>query len=74
MIGTTSAGISDQLRDIHSIYRCCWNVATYLNGKFTMGKLKSSFQYILEVSVSLLARIQINNFSKNMSNRTVDTC
>ena len=26
---TTSSGISDQLRDIDSIYRCCWNVATY---------------------------------------------
>jgi hypothetical protein len=29
MIGTTSSGISDQLRDIYSICRCCWDVATY---------------------------------------------
>jgi hypothetical protein len=29
MIGSTSSGISYQLRDIYSIYRCCWNVATY---------------------------------------------
>ena len=25
---TTSSGISDQLKDIYSIYRCCWDVAT----------------------------------------------
>jgi hypothetical protein len=29
MIGTTSSGISYQLRDIYSIYRCCWDLATY---------------------------------------------
>jgi hypothetical protein len=29
LIGTTSSGISYQLRDIYSICRCCWNVATY---------------------------------------------
>ena len=29
MIGTTSSGISDQLREIYSICRCSWNVATY---------------------------------------------
>jgi len=28
-IGTTSFGIMDQLRDIYSICRCCWNVVTY---------------------------------------------
>jgi hypothetical protein len=27
--GTTSSGISYHLRDIYSICRCCWNVATY---------------------------------------------
>ena len=27
--GTTSSGISYQLRDIFSICRCCWNDATY---------------------------------------------
>jgi len=37
---TTSSGISYQLRDIYSICRCFWNVATY--GKCTMGKLESS--------------------------------
>jgi hypothetical protein len=34
---TTSSGISYQLRDIYSIYRCCWNVVAYewkvYNGK-----------------------------------------
>jgi hypothetical protein len=29
MIGTTSSEISDQLRDIYSIYRCCQNVVTW---------------------------------------------
>jgi hypothetical protein len=29
LIGTTSSGISYHLRDIYSICRCCWNVATY---------------------------------------------
>jgi hypothetical protein len=29
MIGTTSSEISYQLRDIYSICRCCWKVATY---------------------------------------------
>jgi hypothetical protein len=29
MIGTTSSRISDQLRDIYSICRCCWNLPTY---------------------------------------------
>jgi hypothetical protein len=29
MVGTTSSGISYQLRDIYSICRCCWDVATY---------------------------------------------
>jgi hypothetical protein len=29
LIGTTSSGISYQLREIYSICRCCWNVATY---------------------------------------------
>jgi hypothetical protein len=27
--GITSSGISDQMRDIYSICRCYWNVATY---------------------------------------------
>ena len=29
MIGTASFVISSQLREIYSICRCCWNVATY---------------------------------------------
>jgi hypothetical protein len=29
LIGTTSSGIAYQLRDIYSICRCWWNVATY---------------------------------------------
>jgi hypothetical protein len=28
-MGTTSSGISYHLREIYSICRCCWNVATY---------------------------------------------
>ena len=42
-IGTTSFGISNQLRDnIYVICRCCLIVATYIYGKLTMGKFKSS--------------------------------
>jgi hypothetical protein len=29
LIGATRSGISYHLRDIYSICRCCWNVATY---------------------------------------------
>jgi hypothetical protein len=29
LIGATSSGISYHLRDIYSIYRCCWNGVTY---------------------------------------------
>ena len=32
MLGTTSSGISYQLRDMYSI--CCWNIATYINHLF----------------------------------------
>ena len=31
MVGTTCSGISYQLRDIYSIYRYCWNIATYIH-------------------------------------------
>ena len=32
---------SYQLSGMYSICKCCWNVATlYINGKFTMGKIK----------------------------------
>jgi len=29
MTETTNSGILGQLRDIYSIYLCCWNVTTY---------------------------------------------
>jgi hypothetical protein len=41
LMGTTCSGISYHLRDIYSICRCCWNVATY-KWKVHNGKLKSS--------------------------------
>ena len=40
-IGTTRSEISTQLRDIYQYTRVVW-MLLYLNGKFTMGKLKSS--------------------------------
>jgi predicted RNase H-related nuclease YkuK (DUF458 family) len=36
IIGITSSGISDQLREMYSICRCCRNVVTYK--WFIMGK------------------------------------
>jgi hypothetical protein len=40
LIGTTTSGISYQLREIYSICMCCWNVATYKwevhNGKIVI--------------------------------------
>ena len=46
MIGATSSGISYHLRDIYSIYIYIYIYAAgmllHINGKFTMGKLKSS--------------------------------
>jgi hypothetical protein len=41
LIGTTNSGISYQLRDIYSICRSA-GMLLYINGKFTMVKLKSS--------------------------------
>jgi hypothetical protein len=55
VIGTTSSEISDQLRDRYSICKCCLNVATYINGKFTMGKLKSSLlsqSFVFDVCIT----------------------
>jgi hypothetical protein len=40
LIGTTSSGISYQLRDRYSICGCCWNVATY---KWKVHNVKISF-------------------------------
>ena len=57
MIGTTSSEISDQLGDRYSIYKCCLNVARYINGKFTMGKLKSFLQsqsFVFDVCTNML--------------------
>jgi hypothetical protein len=44
MIGDTSSGISYHLRDIYSIYIYIYaaGMLLHINGKFTMGKLKSS--------------------------------
>ena len=41
MTGTTSAGISDQPRDIYIPYAGAAGMLLHINGKFTMGKLKS---------------------------------
>jgi hypothetical protein len=41
LIGNKSSGISYQLRDVYSICRCSWNIATYNNGMFIMVKVKS---------------------------------
>jgi hypothetical protein len=45
MIGTTSSGISDQLRHIllYTPYAGAAGILLHINGKFAMGKLKSSF-------------------------------
>jgi hypothetical protein len=39
LIGTTSTGISGKLRDLYSICRCRWDVATY-NWKVHDGKME----------------------------------
>jgi hypothetical protein len=39
MIGATSSGISYHLREMYSIYVCCWNVATY-KWKMHNGKIE----------------------------------
>jgi hypothetical protein len=55
MIGTTSSEISAQLRDRYSICKCCLNVAIYINGKFTMGKLKFFLQsqnFVFDVCIT----------------------
>jgi hypothetical protein len=55
VIGTTSSEIWNQLRDRYSKYKCCLNVATYINGKFTMGTLKSFLQsqsFVFDVCIT----------------------
>ena len=42
LIGATSSEISHHLRDIHSIYIYAAGMLLHINGKFTMGRLKSS--------------------------------
>ena len=42
LIGTTSSGISYHLRDIYTPYPGTAGMVLHINGKFTMGKLKSS--------------------------------
>jgi hypothetical protein len=50
LTGTISSGISDQLRDIYSICRCCWNVATY--------KWK-----VLNVKIEIISFVVVSCFS-----------
>ena len=38
----TDDTISNQLRNIYSIYTCAAGMLLHINGKFTKGKLKSS--------------------------------
>jgi hypothetical protein len=45
LIGTTSFGISYQLKDIYSICRCCLNVATY-KWKVHNGKIEIIFLFV----------------------------
>ena len=63
MIGTTSSGMSYQLRDIYSIYRCYWIVATY-KCNVDNGKIKI-------VSFVVLKRPQLSVF-RCMSRYTSD--
>jgi len=56
MIGTRSSEISKQLRDYdrYSTCKCCLNGSTYINGKFTMEKLKSSlplWSFVFDVCI-----------------------
>ena len=57
LIGTTSSGIWYQLRDIYSIYRCCWNVATY-KWKVHNGKIEI---------VSFVVKFVLNRSSLSIS-------
>jgi hypothetical protein len=53
LIGTTSSGISYQLRYIYIVpYAGAAGMLLHINGKFTMGKLKSS---LLSKSFVLIA-------------------
>jgi hypothetical protein len=54
VIGTTSSGISYQLRDIHVYFicRCCWNVATY-NWKVHNGKIEI-ISFVVKFKIYLL--------------------
>ena len=42
MVNITSSGISNQLRNMYSICRCCWNIATY-RWKVHNGKIEIIF-------------------------------
>jgi hypothetical protein len=45
LIGTTNSGISYQLREIYITYADAAGMLLNINGKFTMGKLKSSHYF-----------------------------
>jgi len=47
MLGTRSSGISYQLRDIYTICRHCWNVATY-KWKVHNGKIEIMYHKRLQ--------------------------
>ena len=49
MTGTTSSEISYHLRDIYSICRCCWNVATY-KWKVHNGKIENDPEQLAHTS------------------------
>ena len=56
-LGTTSSGISYQLRYIYSICRCCWNVATCKwkvhNGKIEIISFVVEFRFLTAPDCSL---------------------
>jgi len=65
MLGTTSSRISDQLRDIYSIFRCYWNVATY-KWKVHNRKIKMYGIYVLLINLYLVLYLQISVLIKLM--------
>ena len=68
MIGIIIFGISDQLRDIYSIYRCCWNVATY-KCKVHNGKIEI-ISFVVKFS-SYPALIILFSFGLSMKDRNI---
>jgi hypothetical protein len=64
MKGTTSSGLSQQLKEICSICRCSWNVTTY-KWKVHNGKIRMIFSAVLVNLLGYLPTVVVPALESN---------